>query len=250
MKPVALVTGAAKRVGRVIAGELAQRGYRLVLHANSSLDEAKEFAAELKQQGIEAICVAANLREPAAIEKMVVDAVAHYGQIDALVHSAAIWNSKPLEKTTPDDVREHFEVNTLGTFLMCQHVGLQMVKQRRGGAIVNLGDWAIERPYVDYAAYFASKGSIPTLTRTFAVELAQRNPWIRVNAVMPGPVMLPDDMPADERQAVISATLAQREGSPHHVADAVAMLLENDYITGVTLPVDGGRSIFTGKYQW
>ncbi|MFP6667044.1 MAG: SDR family oxidoreductase, partial [Pirellulales bacterium] len=89
----------------------------------------------------------------------------------------------------------HFDVNTLGTFLCCQHVGLQMVSQDHGGAIVNIGDWAVTRPYGDYAAYFPSKGAIPALTRTFAVELARRNPHVRVNAVLPGPVALPAEIP-------------------------------------------------------
>ena len=94
----------------------------------------------------------------------------------------------------------------------------------------------------NYAAYFAAKGAIPTLTRALAVELAHRNPRVRVNAVLPGPVSLPTEMTAAERQRVIEATLAKREGSPRDVADAVVFLLQNTFVTGVCLPVDGGRS--------
>ena len=108
--------------------------------------------------------------------------------------------------------------------------------------IINLGDWATVRPYLDYAGYFPSKGAIPTLTRNLAVELAHRNPRVRVNAVLPGPVMLPPDLPADERERVIRGTLVKREGSPQNVADAVVFLAENDFVTGVCLPVDGGTS--------
>ena len=118
-----------------------------------------------------------------------------------------------------------------------------MVQQPDGGAIVNIGDWAIARPYVNYAAYFPSKGAIPTLTRMFAVELASRNPRVRVNAILPGPVLIPDDLPAPEQAAAIAATLVKRKGTPQHVADAVLFLLANDFITGVCLPVDGGRSV-------
>jgi pteridine reductase len=108
---------------------------------------------------------------------------------------------------------------------------------------VNIGDWATARPYPDYAAYFLSKGSIPTLTRMFAVELASRNPRVRVNAILPGPVMLPDDLPALERERSIRGTLVKREGTPEHVADAVLFFLRNDFVTGACLPVDGGRSV-------
>jgi pteridine reductase len=118
-----------------------------------------------------------------------------------------------------------------------------MADQPRGGAIVNIGDWATARPYPDYAAYFPSKGAIPTLTRDFAVELAARNPRIRVNAVLPGPVMLPKELSEAERAQAIAGTLVKREGSPQHVADAVAFLIGNDFVTGVCLPVDGGRTI-------
>jgi pteridine reductase len=149
-----------------------------------------------------------------------------------------------LEEITAGDVRRYLEVNTLGTFLLCQHVGLRMVKQPSGGVIINMGDWAPVRPYLDYAAYFPSKGAIPTLTRDLAVELGTRNPRIRVNAVLPGPVMLPKDLPDEERRLAIDGTLVKREGSPQNVADAAVSLIENDFITGVCLPVDGGRSIY------
>lgn len=249
MKPVALITGGAKRVGNVIARDLANRGYRLVIHANTSLEAATAFVAELAASGHEAIALQANLRDPAAIEQMVRDAAHQMGRIDALINSAAIWKTKPLEATTADDVREQFEINTLGTFLCCQHVGLLMCRQPEGGTIVNIGDWAIARPYVDYPAYFPSKGAIPTLTRTFAVELARRNPAVRVNAILPGPVMLPPDLPPAERQAAIDGTLLRREGSPQNIAHAVAFLLDNDFVTGVCLPVDGGRTIFGGSFE-
>ena len=132
----------------------------------------------------------------------------------------------------------------LGTFLTCQHAGLAMVKQARGGCIVNVGDWADVRPYKDYAAYFPSKAAIPGLTRVFAVELGTRNPRVRVNAVLPGPVMLPPEVAGAEREAVIAGTLVKREGGPEHVARAVLHFVENDFVTGACLPVDGGRSVF------
>jgi pteridine reductase len=243
-QPVALVTGAGRRVGAVIARQLAAAGYRLVIHANRSIDDARRLAEELSALGQPSIALAADLCDEKTLERMVQDAHAHFGRIDGLVNSAAIWIRQSLEDITAADVRRHFETNTLGTFLCCQHVGRLMVEQPSGGAIVNFGDWAIARPYLNYAAYFASKGSIPTLTRTFAVELAARNPRVRVNAILPGPVMLPPDLPDEEREHAIESTLVKREGTPAHVADAVLFLLRNDFVTGVCLPVDGGRSVY------
>lgn len=246
--PVALVTGAgAPRIGNAVVRTLAARGYRIILHARRSVAEAEATAGELRRAGGEAGVVTADLTDEQAVAAMVREAHALFGRIDALVNCAAVWISKRLEDATADDVRLHFETNTLATFLCCQQVGLVMAAQPSGGAIVNLGDWAIVRPYLNYAAYFPSKGAIPALTRTFAVELAHRNPRVRVNAVLPGPAMLPERLPAAEREAAIAGTLVKREGTPQHIADAVAFLLENDFITGVCLPVDGGRSIFSGS---
>lgn len=245
-QPVALVTGSgAPRVGQAIARTLAARGYRLVVHANRSRHAAAELVEEFRAAGHEALALAAELRDETAVAAMFRQTLEHFGRIDALVNAAAIWESKRLEDVTADDVRRHFEINTVGTFLCCQHAGLAMVAQPQGGAIVNLGDWAVVRPYLNYAAYFPSKGAIEALTRSFAVELAHRNPRVRVNAVLPGPVMLPADLPVAEKQAALDQTLVRREGSPQNVAHAVLFLLENDFVTGVCLPVDGGRSVYS-----
>ncbi len=242
-RPVALVTGSARRVGNIVVRLLAARGYRCVVHANSSVKEAETTVAELKALGQEAITLQANLTVQKELHALIDNTYAHFERLDLLVNAAAIWESKSLEETSSDDVRAHFEINTLAVFEACRYAGLKMAAQKTGGAIINLGDWAIARPYLNYAAYFPSKGAIPTLTRNFAVELAQRNPRVRVNAVLPGPVLLPDDLSAKEREAAIAGTLVKREGTPQNVADAVLFLAENDFITGICLPVDGGRTI-------
>jgi pteridine reductase len=245
-QPVAVVTGAgAPRIGNCIVHCLSQRGYQVAVHANRSMAAAEETAAELSASGPPAIAVQADLTSEQAVKAMVRTVVDRFGHIEALVNCAAIWEPCVLEDVTAEHVRQHLDVNTVGSFLCCQHVGLQMVAQDHGGAIVNIGDWAVVRPYGDYAAYFPSKGAIPAMTRCFAVELARRNPHIRVNAVLPGPAMLPDDLPDVQRRAAIAGTLVKREGNPQNVADAVAFLLENDFVTGVCLPVDGGRSIYS-----
>ncbi len=242
---VALVTGSGKRrVGAAVAAALAERGMAVAVHYRTSADEAAQTVAELRGRGVRAEPYQADLTDDRAVHAMVERVLSDFGRLDVLVTCAAIWERKPLEEITADDVRRHFEVNALGTFLCCQQVGLAMVQQSEGGAIVTIGDWAEVRPYTGYAAYFPSKGAVTTLTRSLAVELGTRNPRVRVNCVLPGPVMLPPELPDEERREAIAATLVRREGSPQHVASAVLALVDNDFITGVTLPVDGGRTVF------
>ena len=242
---VALVTGSGKRrIGWYVADALARRGYRLALHYRSSVAEAGETVEVMRRLGVEVEAFQADLADEKAVRALLGRTLERFGRIDVLVNCAAVWQSKRLEDVTADDVRLHFEVNTLGTFLCCQQAGLVMVGQAEGGVIVNLGDWAEVRPYLGYAAYFPSKGAVTTLTRVMAVELASRNPRVRVNCVLPGPVMLPPELPQEERRQAIAATLLQREGSPSNVAQAVLAFIDNDFVTGACLPVDGGRSIF------
>ncbi len=242
---VALVTGSGKkRVGWHVADALAARDYSLALHYRSSAAEAAETVATFKDRGVEVVAFQADLSDEQAVRAMVQSILSRFGRIDVLVNCAAIWKSKKLEDVTAADVRMHLETNTLGTFLCCQHAGLAMTKNPDGGLIVNIGDWAEVRPYLNYAAYFPSKGAVTTMTRCFAVELASRNPKVRVNCIMPGPVMLPPDLPEAEKRHAIEATLLKREGSPKNIAQAVLSFIDNDFITGVCLPVDGGRTIF------
>lgn len=244
---VALITGSGKRrVGWHVAEALGARGYSLAVHYRTSRREAEETIAEFRDRGFTVEAFAADLTEESEVKRLIAQVLQRFGRLDAVVHAAAIWQPKRLEDITAADVRHYLDANTLATFLVCQHAGLAMVKQADGGCLITFGDWATIRPYLNYAAYFSSKGAIPALTRTFAVELAQRNPRVRVNCIEPGPVMLPPDLPAAERREAIAGTLVKREGTPQHVAQAVLHLIENDFITGVCLPVDGGRSIYSG----
>jgi pteridine reductase len=244
-RKVALVTGSGKRrVGWYVADALARRGYSLAVHYRSSAADAAESLAYFQGLGVEALGFQADLTDEQAVRSLVERTREHFGRLDVLVNCAAVWRRQRLEDVTAADVRLHFETNTLGTFLCCQHAGLLMTRQPEGGCIVNLGDWAEVRPYLDYAAYFPSKGAVPTLTRSFAVELASRNPRVRVNCILPGPVMLPPDLPEAERAQAIGATLVKREGRPENIAQAVLFFLDNDFVTGVCLPVDGGRTVY------
>jgi pteridine reductase len=243
-KKVALITGGGKRrVGNAVALALAQHGYDIALHYNRSADEALESISRLQQLGTNAAAFQADISKENEVDQLFEGVIKRFGRLDVLVTAAAVWQSKPLEDVTADDVRRHFEVNALGTFLCCQRAGLIMVKQPEGGAIVTIGDWAVKRPYPHYAAYFPSKGAIPAMTRTFAVELALRNPAVRVNCILPGPVMAPEDLSEHELKGSIAGTLLKRLGRPENIAQAVVFFVENDYVTGVCLPVDGGRTI-------
>ncbi|MCS6977526.1 MAG: SDR family oxidoreductase [Gemmatales bacterium] len=246
--PVALVTGAGRRrIGWQVAWALAQRGYVVALHYHRSAAEAEAGVASLTEQGFQALACQADLADEQAARRMVEQIVGRFGRLDVLVNTAAVWERKRLEDVTAADVRRHFEINTLGTFICSQAAGLVMVTQPSGGNIITIGDWAVVRPYLEYAAYFPSKGAIPALTRSLAVELGTRNPSVRVNCILPGPVMLPEDMSAEERAEVVRATLVKREGSPQHIVQTVLFLLDNDFLTGVCIPVDGGRTIYAGE---
>lgn len=246
VRRVALVTGSGRRrVGAHIAEALGARGYALVIHYRSAAAEANATALAFRNQGVDAIAVGADLTDEKAVAELVRQSLERFGRLDVLVNCAAAWKGKRFEEVTASDVRFYFETNTLSTFLCCQQAGLAMTRQPEGGCIVNLGDWATHRPYVNYAAYFPSKGAIPTLTRTMAVELGSRNPAVRVNCILPGPVMLPPDLPAAEKQQAIDATLVKREGRPENIVQAVLFFIDNDFVTGACLPVDGGRSIYS-----
>jgi len=244
---VALVTGSGKRrVGNVVAATLAERGYAVAVHYHHAAEEAADTVARLVDRGFRAEAFGADVADEEEVDRLLEAVVDRFGRLDVLVTAAAIWDSAPLEEVTAADVRRHFDVNTLGTFLCCRRAGLIMCGQETGGAIVTVGDWATVRPYPDYAAYFPSKGAIPTMTRSLAVELARRNPAVRVNAVLPGPVLLPEGLSPSDRRRAAASTLVQRVGRPEHVAHAVMFLVENDFVTGVCLPVDGGRTIASG----
>jgi pteridine reductase len=241
----ALVTGSAKRrVGWFVADALAARGYALALHYRHSAAEAAETVAYFTSRGVEAAAWQADLSDEQAARSLVQQALDRFGRLDVLVNCAAVWQARPLEEVTAADLRLHFDTNTLGTFLCAQHAGLAMVRQAEGGCIVNLGDWAEARPYRNYAAYFVSKGAIPTLTRCLAVELGTRNPRVRVNCVLPGPVLLPPELSTAERRQITEATLVKREGRPENVAQAVLSFVDNDFVTGACLRVDGGRTVY------
>jgi pteridine reductase len=247
---VALVTGSGKRrVGWYVADALARRGYAIVVHYHTAAAEAEESAAHFRGHGAVAFTHQADLGREDAARGLVRAALTRFGRLDLLVNCASVWRARRFEDVTADDVRRNFEANVLGTFVCAQEAGLAMVRQPEGGCIVNFGDWAEARPYLDFAAYFATKGAIPALTRCLAVELGTRNPRVRVNCILPGPVLFQPDLPEEEKRKSARSTLVQREGRPEEVAQAVLFFLDNPFVTGSCLTVDGGRTVWAPGEQ-
>lgn len=210
------------------------------------METAERLAQGWQRAGVRCMVTQGDISDMQGMERAVDSIVATFGRLDVAVHCAAIWEWKSLEQTTSEDIRRNFEINTLGSYAVAKAAGLQMVEQEAGGGIVLIGDWAVARPYRDFSAYFAGKGAIETIVRSMAVELATRNPSVRVNGILPGPVMLDPSIDAEGAERIRRACLLQRHGQPEHVAQAAFFLARHEFITGVCLPVDGGRTIWSG----
>jgi pteridine reductase len=236
----ALVTGAARRVGRVVAHELASRGANVLVHYHTSAVEAAATVASLRALGVEADALAADLADAASVRRLAAEAEARSGGIAVLVNSASNYLQTPFDTITEADWDASLDVNLKAPFLLAWRIGRAM-RDRGEGVIVNVADWAGERPYRDYLPYCVSKAGLVALTRALAKELA---PAVRVNAVAPGPVLLPEHFAEPEVAAVRRATPLGRIGTPQDVARAIRFLAEEaDFSTGAVLHVDGGRGI-------
>lgn len=238
---VALITGAAKRVGKAIAHELAKNGCDIALHYNTSRNEALKTKKELEENfGVDVFPVRAELSKPKEISAMVKKVHRHFKRIEILVNSASIFNRTPFEKLNERDFDGHIAVNLKAPYLLCKLCGDIMLKQK-SGHIINISDWAGFRPYKNYLPYCLSKSGVIALTHALAKELA---PYVQVNSVAPGPVLLPENFTAVEKRNVIEKTPLKRIGEPEDVAKAVLFLVRDaSFTTGAVLPVDGGRLI-------
>jgi len=236
----ALVTGGAVRVGRAIALGLADRGAHVAVTYRSSEGPARETVAALQARGVRALAVRCDQRYPAQIRAAVEEIEAQLAPIDVLVNSASIFERTPFAEATLEDWDSHLEVNLRGPWLFAQAVGPGM--QARGeGAIVNMVDIAAERPFAGYLPYSVSKAGLVALTKGLARVLA---PQVRVNGIAPGAVLWPEDYPDDQKAAYLEKTPLRRAGTPEDAAAAVLFLIEgSDFVTGVILPLDGGRSL-------
>ena len=236
----ALVTGAAKRVGRSIALALAERGANVVIHYNSSADEAAATVKAIEALGVRSLALRAELSRPDDVARLAREAEERAGRIDVLVNNASNYIRAPFDRLTEAVWDASLDVNLKAPFLLSWHLGRAM-KARGEGRIVNLADWAGERPYNDYLPYCVAKAGVICLTRALAKALA---PEVLVNAVAPGPVLPPEDLGEAERQAIMRVTPLRRFGTPDDVARTVRFLAEEaDFSTGALFMVDGGRLI-------
>jgi pteridine reductase len=240
-RPVALITGAARRVGAVIARTLHAAGYDLALHYRHSVDEARALAEELQASRARSVLpVQADLADPAAPASSIESVVVHYGRLDALVNNASAFFPTPVGDATQAQWETLFASNARAPFFLSQ-AALPALREARG-SIVNLVDIYAERPLADHPLYCMAKAALAAMTRSLALDLA---PEIRVNGVAPGAVMWPNDgKPYDDQQAMLARTPLKRAGTPEDVAATVLWLLRDaPFVTGQIIRVDGGRTL-------
>ena len=240
-RPVALITGGAKRVGAVIARTLHAAGYDLVLHCRHSITEANALAAELTAQRANSVLVRqADLADMHALPPLVEATLSHYGRLDALINNASAFYPTPVDNATIEQWNELFASNVQAPFFLAQ-AALPALRVAHG-SMVNLVDIYAERALADHPIYVMAKAALAAMTRSLAMDLG---PDVRVNGVAPGAVMWPSDgKPYADQQAMLARTPLRRAGTPEDVAGAVLWLLRDaPFVTGQIIHVDGGRSI-------
>jgi NAD(P)-dependent dehydrogenase (short-subunit alcohol dehydrogenase family) len=239
---VALITG-GKRIGLVVARELAARGVDVALSYARSRAEAEEAAALVRGAGRRAAVVQADLSQPDACAQLVRTAVAELGRLDILINMASVYVKRPFDELGPADWAVAMDVDLRAAFL-CAHAAVPHMRAQGGGRIINFSDWIAKsgRPrYRGFVPYYVAKAGAIALTEALALELAADD--ILVNAIAPGPIVAPPGTSDEEARAVEEATPLGRWGGEMEIAKAVLALLESDFITGETIRVDGGRHI-------
>ena len=235
---VALVTGAGKRLGRVVALRLALEGANVAVHYGKSAAEAGEVVAEIEEMGRRAAAFQAELTDVAAIRKLVADVVAHFGQLDILVNSAANFLETKFFETSEEVWDASLDTNLRASFFCAQAAAPHLAKSGRG-VIVNFADVGGLLGWREFLPHSISKAGVILMTRVLAKELA---PSVRVNAIAPGTITMPGDPPEWQEEYIRRAPL-KRSGRPDEVADAVMFLIGAEFVTGHVLVLDGGRTL-------
>jgi pteridine reductase len=233
MFPLALVTGAAHRLGKVFALTLARLGYDIVLHYHSAEDKAIQTQAELESLGRRVTLAHADLTDPSQIESL----VSNLESLDVLVNSAAFMPSGNVDVLSIKNWNTSLDLNLRAPFLFAQLVSKKMTD---GGLIVNITDVGAQKAWSRYPSYTVSKAALESLTRILARAMAPR---IRVNAIAPGFVLQSDIVPPEEWERLIRRVPLQRPARSEEIASALEFLLKNEYITGQVIVVDGGYSL-------
>jgi NAD(P)-dependent dehydrogenase (short-subunit alcohol dehydrogenase family) len=239
---VVLLTG-GKRIGATVAVELARRGADVALSYIRSRAEAEAAAEEIRALGRRALVSATDVSKAVECESLVAAVVAGLGRLDVLVNMASVYRSVPFDRMTDEDLQASLDVDLKSAF-NCARAAVPHLKAAGGGRIVNVSDWLAvsQRPrYKGFLAYYVAKTAVMGLTSALALELAPDG--ILVNAIAPGPILAPPDLPDEELAAVEKATPLGRWGGGGEIAKAVLALVETDFITGETLRVDGGRHL-------
>lgn len=240
----ALVTGAATGLGLAIARTLGEAGARVAVN-DLTPERVDRAVAALREAGIEALGVAADVRDAPAVEAMVGEVERRFGGLDILVANAGIYPNTPFLDLTEAEWDRVMDTNVKGVFLTGQAAARAMVRGGRGGQIVTLGSGAANAAYIGWAHYCASKAAVSMLTRAMALELGPHG--IRVNAILPGYIDVEEggaDLDPAYKAAMRSAIPRGRPGTPDDIARAVLLLLSPlaDYVNGALLSVDGGSS--------
>jgi pteridine reductase len=241
MQKVALVTGAAKRVGAVIARTLHAAGYDVALHCRHSVRERDALIAELESQRADStLGLQADLADSDSLRVLVGQCMARFGRLDALVNNASSFYPTPVGDITAKQCDELFAANARAPLLLAQAAAPHLKDAR--GAVVNIVDIYAQRPLPQHAAYCMSKAALAMATLALAQELG---PEVRVNGVAPGAVLWPESgKDYADRQAILARTPLQRAGSPEDIAGAVLWLLRDaPFVTGEIIRVDGGRTL-------
>lgn len=236
---IALVTGAGRRVGRALALALGDAGCRVAVHYSQSEQDANETAALIQSMGSEAITIKADLEDPRQVESLAESVHDQLGPIEILINNASIFDKINLADISVDNWDRHLAINLRAPFLLAQAMQAQLGDDSHG-KIISLNDWRTARP--TRFAYGVTKTALSGLTRTLALSMA---PNVQANEISLGAILPPSDIPVDRARDEIKIDLgpADRMGSLNEVADAMMMLLQNDFITGETINVDGGRHI-------
>jgi pteridine reductase len=234
----ALVTGGAVRVGRAISLALGAAGYRVAIHYRTSQDLAAATVRDLKRTGGRPIAIRADLGRPAEIGALFEEIDRQFGGLDLLVNNAAIFPRHEALTVSAAGWDEVFAINARAAFLCSQEAARRMGD---GSSIVNIADTGADEAWPSYVPYVASKAALVSITRGLARAWAPR---IRVNAVAPGPVLLPEDEATQEAESEAARrTVAGRMGTPEDVAQAVLFLDRAAYVTGEVIRVDGGHHL-------
>lgn len=243
---VVFVTGSARRVGRAIAMAFAEQGANLVIHHVSpgSAAQARSAVEEITSQGLDALLVRGDQSDPDEVARMVAEIRDHYGRLDVMVNSAAILKRTELLDVTYEEWQRVIDVNLTGPFLLTQHAARLMIETETAGVIINISDNSGLNPWPAYPHAGVSKAGLVMLTKVASLALAPHD--IRVNCVVPGPVLAPPDKQRVFERIVDRLPLG-RAGSPAHVGHACVFLAQNDFATGTILRVDGGEGIARGR---